>query len=181
MPSENRKTSPDAAAFDGEVEGEIMLNWIGKLLLGLTTISPLGFVYAILFWYEEKNLQASILLFSISLFLVALCLKFIAYINKTVSVNEISITSVEASDRENISFILLYTMPIFTTSLDTLNFAAIISTLCLLVLFFSTGYYYQFNPILGLFGWHFYKVSTPEGVSYLLITKKYIRNFCQVG
>ncbi|MGR3806645.1 hypothetical protein [Pasteurella testudinis] len=153
-----------------------MLNWLGKLLLGLTTISPLGFVYSILFLYEEKNWKIFILLSSISLLLVALCFKFIDYINKKVSEIEINITSAEASDRENISFILLYTMPIFTTNLDSLNIAAIVATLCLLVLFFSTGYYYQFNPVLGLCGWHFYKVSTPEGITYLLITKKHIRN-----
>ncbi|RWT04598.1 hypothetical protein [Aeromonas caviae] len=34
---------------------------------------------------------------------------------------------------------------------------------------------YHFNPLLGLMGWHFYKVSTPEGVTYVLVTKKELR------
>ena len=44
------------------------------------------------------------------------------------------------------------------------------------VLVVSTGYGYHFNPLLGLLGWHFYKVGTEEGVTYVLITKKELRS-----
>jgi len=40
----------------------------------------------------------------------------------------------------------------------------------------ATGYSYHFNPLLGLMGWHFYKVSTKEGVTYVLVTKRQLRN-----
>ena len=39
----------------------------------------------------------------------------------------------------------------------------------------ATGYNYHFNPLLGLLKWHFYKVQSNEGVTYVLITKKQLR------
>ena len=39
-----------------------------------------------------------------------------------------------------------------------------------------TGYTFHFNPLLNLLGWRFYKVGTPGGVTYALITRKDIRN-----
>ena len=40
---------------------------------------------------------------------------------------------------------------------------------------------FSFSPLLGLLGWHFYKVSSTEGVSYVLVTKKQIRNTGQIN
>ena len=44
----------------------------------------------------------------------------------------------------------------------------------------STGYSYHFNPLLGVMKWHFYKVGTPKGVTYVLITKKELRHASQL-
>ena len=35
-------------------------------------------------------------------------------------------------------------------------------------------------PLLGLMGWHFYKVGTKEGVTYVLITKRQLRSASEV-
>ena len=35
---------------------------------------------------------------------------------------------------------------------------------------------YHTNPILTFFGYHFYEVTTPQNVSFLLITKRDLRN-----
>jgi len=84
--------------------------------------------------------------------------------------------SIEAADRENMGFLLLYLLPLFTSQYDSLNWGIWLPTLVVFALFTATGYSYHFNPLLGMLGWHFYKVGTPEGVTYVLITKKQLRN-----
>lgn len=34
----------------------------------------------------------------------------------------------------------------------------------------------QVNPVLGLFGFHFYEVETADGITYLLISKRRINS-----
>lgn len=83
--------------------------------------------------------------------------------------------TVEAADRENIAFMLLYLSPLFTSQFGSINFNLVIPTIIIFGLMTATGYSYHFNPLLGLLGWHFYKVSSKEGVTYVLLTKKQLR------
>jgi hypothetical protein len=43
-----------------------------------------------------------------------------------------------------------------------------------------TTHIYHFNPIFGLFGYHFFEVTTKNGISYVLMSKRQIRNLNQV-
>ena len=85
------------------------------------------------------------------------------------------IISVEAADRENIAFLLLYLLPLFTAEFATLNWKIWLPAMAIFAAVVATGYAYHFNPLLGLMGWHFYKVGTTEGITYILITKKQLR------
>lgn len=76
------------------------------------------------------------------------------------------VTSVEAADRENFAFLLLYLMPLFTSPLDAVNWESALPVIIVFGAVVATGYNYHFNPLLGFLGWHFYKVGTPEGVTY---------------
>jgi hypothetical protein len=87
-----------------------------------------------------------------------------------------STITAEAADRENIGFLLLYLLPLFTSSFSALNWQVWIPAIAIFAAVVGTGYSYHFNPLLGLMGWHFYKVGTKEGVTYVLITKKHLRN-----
>lgn len=66
-------------------------------------------------------------------------------------------------------------MPLFTSQFDTLQWQFWVPTLVIFGIITATGYNYHFNPMLGLLGWHFYKVESPEGITFILITKKHLR------
>ena len=87
-----------------------------------------------------------------------------------------SATTIEASDRENMAFLLLYLLPLFTAQFAELNWHVWVPAIIIFGAVVATGYSYHFNPLLGLMGWHFYKVGTKEGITYVLITKKQLRN-----
>jgi len=152
-----------------------MLSTLAKLMLTATALAPVALVYA---WvlFSDGYWITSIALVSGAVVLFALMLFLLDYCQKNLERSEFKVTSIEAADREYITFILLYLSPLFTSEFGDLNWNILIPTLIIFVLVVSTGYGYHFNPLLGLLGWHFYKVNTVEGVSYVLITKKELRS-----
>jgi len=152
-----------------------MLNWIARLLLTSTAIAPVLLTYAWVAYQAERGLQATVLLgVCFSLFLI--CLGMLAYSKKYLERLNFKAVSVEAADRENTAFLLLYLLPLFTADFTSLNWQLWVPAILIFAVVIATGYSYHFNPLLGLLGWHFYKVNTSEGVTYVLITKRHLRN-----
>ncbi len=155
-----------------------MLSWIAKILLTSTAIAPVGFTYAWVAWLGGDKLFAALSV-CVSLFLVLICIWMLRYAKKNLERINFTVSSVEAADRENMGFLILYLLPLFTSSFSSLNWTVWVPTLITFAVITSTGYSYHFNPLLGIMRWHFYKVGTPEGVTYVLITKKELRRASQ--
>lgn len=152
-----------------------MLNAFAKLALTSTAIAPVLLTYA---WvaYQAGEESDAFKLLGFCGALIILCLLLLAFAKKNLERVKFSIVSVEAADRENMGFLLLYLLPLFTAQFDALNWQIWIPTIIVFGAVVATGYSYHFNPLLGLMGWHFYKVGTKEGITYILITKKQLRN-----
>ncbi|GLS37828.1 hypothetical protein GCM10010869_34220 [Mesorhizobium tianshanense] len=152
-----------------------MLNWLAKLLLTSTAIAPVLLTYAWVAYQAGESSQALALLVT-CLILIAICIGMLRYANRHLERVAFSAITVEAADRENMGFLLLYLLPLFTAQFTALNWQVWVPAIAIFAAVVATGYSYHFNPLLGLMGWHFYKVSTKEGVTYVLITKKQLRN-----
>ncbi|KXJ52342.1 MAG: hypothetical protein AXW12_15985 [Thalassospira sp. Nap_22] len=152
-----------------------MLNWLAKLLLTSTAIAPVLLTYAWVAYQAGESKQAATLL-GVCIVLILVCLGLLRYAKASLERMNFSPTTVEAADRENMGFLLLYLLPLFTAQFSTLNWQVWVPAIVIFAGVVATGYSYHFNPLLGLLGWHFYKVSTKEGVTYVLITKKQLRN-----
>jgi len=83
--------------------------------------------------------------------------------------------TIEAADTESLGFMLLYLFPLFTDQISNLHWELWAPIIAIFSVIIATGHSYHFNPLLGLAQWHFYKVTSSDGVSYVLITKKHIR------
>lgn len=152
-----------------------MLSRIAKLLLTSTAMAPVLLTYAWVAYRSSANRQALELLVA-CMFLVAVCLAMLKYAKSHLErINFTSMTA-EAADRENIGFLLLYILPLFTSQFSALNWRIWTPAVLIFAAVVGTGYSYHFNPLLGIMGWHFYKVGTKEGITYVLITKKQLRN-----
>lgn len=152
-----------------------MLSAIARLMLTSTAIAPVLVTYAWVAFKSDKLVVSAVLVIS-CIFLTWLCVRLLSYAQKNLERSKFNITSVEAADRENMGFLLLYLLPLFTSSFEALNWDFWIPAIITFGAVVATGYSYHFNPLLGLMGWHFYKVGTAEGVTYILVTKKQIRN-----
>jgi len=151
------------------------MSTIARLLLTSTAIAPVLLVFSILGFWEKEYLIA-ISLIAVCAFMTLICVGLIAYSKQNLERSKFRIISAEAADRENMAFVFLYLMPLFTSSFAALNWHLWVAAFVVIVALTATGYHYHFNPLLGLMGWHFYKVGTSEGITYVLLTKKQIRN-----
>jgi len=71
----------------------------------------------------------------------------------------------------------LYLLPLLRSSFEDINWYVFGLTIFIFCILVATSYTYHVNPLLGMMRWHFYKVGTEEGVTYVIITKKQLRNF----
>ena len=86
-----------------------------------------------------------------------------------------SFSSVEVADKESLGLLVIYLVPLLRTSFSDLEYLVLVPAVAIFLALALTGHNYHFNPLLKLFGWNFYKVGTPEGVTYVLITRKTLR------
>ena len=156
-----------------------MLNGVAKAMLTSTAIAPVLLTYAWVGYQNGDHLMAIILLIA-CIALVRLCLWLLSYAKGNLERMKFEAVSVEAADRENIAFLLLYLLPLFTAQFDNLNWQVWLPAILIFAAVVATGYNYHFSPLLGLMGWHYYKVETKEGVTYVLITKRQIRSASEV-
>lgn len=152
-----------------------MLSGFARLILTSTAIAPVGFVYSFVAYSQGQNTTASVILL-VCIFLYIICQFMIKYARVNIEITNFKAEEIEASDKENVSFMLLYMLPLFTDKVETLNWSIWVPTILIFGAVTATGYSYHFNPLIGLLGWHFYKVKSQDGVTFVLITKRNLRS-----
>ncbi len=149
-----------------------------RALFVLTALTPVALVYAWVAISETYYLLAACLLVGSSL-LAIICWVTLKHAANFLPSSSFEYQTVEPADQENLSFILLYLSPLFVDKLTDFNFNMLVPAMIVYALLMATSHSLQYNPLLGLMGWHFYKVSSREGVTYLLVTTKTIKNVDQ--
>lgn len=151
-----------------------MLSSFARILLTGTAIAPVSLTYA---WVAALQGEYGVALtaFFLGVFLVALCLALLKLARGQLEAFDFKPKSIEPADAESFGFMLLYLLPLFTDKIDGLNWELWIPLIVVFAIIVGTGYGYHFNPLLGLMRWHFYKVTSDSGVTYVLITKKHLR------
>lgn len=152
-----------------------MFSKFGKLILVTTSASPIILVWAVVLWRMGENLYALIAI-SLSVILFLVCLWLINYAQKKYAAEKFKIQSVEVADREIFSFLAAYLLPLVFGQETAPDFYILATVMIVFGAVISVSYNYHFNPLLSLSGWHFYRVKNTSGMSYVLITRKTIRN-----
>lgn len=157
-----------------------MLSMFAKLLLTSTAIAPVLLTCSLVMFLEHNKGLAVLFLVACAI-LTLTCVWMIHYARKHLERISFSITTVEAADRENVSILLLYLLPLIKMPSVAIHWQILVPAILIVAAVTVIGYGYHFNPLLGLMGWHFYKVGTKEGVTYVLITKKQLRNAAETN
>ena len=151
------------------------MSLFASIVLTGTSIAPVLFVYAVVGFWEGEFIPSAALVLT-GLVLVGLGLALLGFVKKHLERMAVSFSSVEVADRESLGLLVVYLVPLLRTSFSDLEYLVLVPAVAIFLALALTGYNYHFNPLLRLFRWNFYKVGTPEGVTYILITRKTLRN-----
>ena len=145
-----------------------MLNKLTKVLLVSTSFSP---VFLTL-WFAEFSKAWDItegwFYLAIAVLLSILCFSIMKIARKNLESMPVKITAISTSDKETVGFIIVYLLPLINQTPVQVNLYLLF--FILLILFTTNSYH--FNPVLGIFGYHFYEVTIEGGITYVLVTKK---------
>lgn len=147
-----------------------MLAKIVTFALSLTALAPIAAVWAVkrrldhglAFWMPCGFVAISIA-FALILLLVIVprdCERRVLPVQKSESV-----------DKEVLSFLLAYLLPLIVQSDKPVDWPTTLVVGGLIVVVIWRSQLIHINPLLGLFGFHFFKVSTESGQTHLLITR----------
>ena len=155
-----------------------MLTFLARLFLTGMAIAPVLFVYAVMA-FVESHIRCAVALLLICLVLFGAGLGSLHFANKWAEQFSFSITAVESADRESLGVLLVYLLPLLRVRFSDLSWHILVPAAAIFLALLATSSHFHFNPLLNMMGWHFYKVGTKEGVTYVLISRKHFRNVAE--
>lgn len=170
-----RRGKAEARIDAKAANGGCMLSILARWLLTSTAMAPVALTYGwVAFQAGDQGLGA--LLWGLCAVLVGGCLWLLQSARKHLERMRFTAQSVETADSEYLAFFLLYALPLFTAKINELTWQIWVPILAIFAIVTAKSYGYHFNPLLGMMGWHFYKITSSFGVTYVLITKKTLRS-----
>ena len=151
------------------------MNMLANFVLTGASLAPVLFVYAMVALLEG-DFAPAVALSMVGMLLIGLGLVLLTFIKVRLEKFDFSFDKVEVADRESVGLLVVYLLPLLRTSFSDLEFLVLVPAVAIFLALALTGYNYHFNPLLRLLGWHFYKAGTPEGVTYILITRRNLRS-----
>ncbi len=153
-----------------------MISKLAALALTITALVPVGVAYSLVAALGHDFRLAAVLL-GVCIVLSIACWAIWCHALNKMEMMTTQITAAEIADHENVAFLVLYLLPLLTDYSEGLpSWRVWIPVATVVVLAIMTSYSYHFNPLLGVMGWHFYKVTTPEGITYVMISKRHLQS-----
>lgn len=159
-----------------------MLNRFANLLLVSTSLSPILGAVAVNQYSLGKQASAWLPWLVVALFLVFICWGVLQYAARAAQKHTVHVTQFEDKDKEVLAFLLAYLLP-FAAGKDMLadvHWLTGVYVFAIILLVFTHARAFHFNPVLGLLGYHLYRLKDGDGVSMLLISRSELRRTGEV-
>ncbi|KAA6205229.1 MAG: hypothetical protein DU429_03045 [Candidatus Tokpelaia sp.] len=144
-----------------------------RFLLTFTSMTPAFLIAAFVLWPKEKIY--SIILLILSLLFIIIMYIIIKIIQKYGEKISIKFKSAKIDNNSNIDYLMFYLSPLLV-----LDSYSKLRALCIIAFVFviakTASADCSFNPVLRVFGWRFYSIEESNNISYLIMTKKPIRD-----
>lgn len=154
-----------------------MLNKFAKILLVLSSLSPVLGAVAVNQLALGKPLVSWLPWVVVTLLLVVICWGLLHYAVKNAQKHKLKIEQFEDNDKEVLAFLLAYLLPLVSVK-DTvaeIHWLTGAYVLVIILLVFTHARAFHFNPVMGLLGYHFYSLKSGDGISLLLISRSELR------
>ena len=157
-----------------------MLSNLIKTYFVATSLAPICFSLAYVSYHQKGSLLLVLLFISFAVLLGASSFKIINLAKNRLEVLNISIKKAKSTDKEVIGFFVAYVLPLIFKDVN-FDLGAIALFVILLGFVIWGTHAFQVNPLLGIFGYHFYEIDTESGVTFFLVTKKKIVNIRSIS
>jgi MFS family permease len=147
-----------------------------RLLLAATSLAPVLFTYAAMILLDKALLAVLLVAAALALAVAGeIVLKLYRY--KLELQPAFRIKAVKPVDQNVFAFIVAYLLPLVFESVVNLNIIGVTAIFGVLFLAIYRSNAFSFNPLLVLlFGYHFYEVTTEHDFTYVLVSKREIKN-----
>lgn len=152
-----------------------MLSLFARILLVVTSLAPAVVTYALAGAAPGASPALRISLIAAAVVFVGVCLAVLRFAARHVQRRPLQVSSIKNTDQEVLGFVLAYLLPLISQQTLQVNLAVALFVIALIFVSVLSSSAYHFNPLLGLFGYHFYEVTDNAGVTYVLLTKRAIR------
>lgn len=153
-----------------------MANIFQKCLYMLSSISPIGFIVAIIWFFQKKSIIVPIICISVFVIIDVLFFVFFRYAKKSLASININVIEVASADLWIGGYFVSYIIPLGSVMVDEWNVIVCGIVGCLLLLAVTVVNDSTPNPLLFFVKYHFYKVKTENGLEYTLLSRRKIRN-----
>jgi hypothetical protein len=161
-----------------------MLNRFTKSLLVGTSLAPTMLIMAVDEYASGRFTNwwcfgVQLLIIAFGFLICALCIMW--YAKRHNQRQKLETCKAKNSDKEVLTFLLAYLLPILGKH-EYLFKGFNLQTMAVFALVWMTIYHsnaFNFSPMLGLLGYHFYEVEDGGKFPYLLISRKPMKNACE--
>jgi hypothetical protein len=154
-----------------------MLNKFAKFLLVATSIAPVMLAFGVVAYSEGKTGLAVWQWLVYAAGLTVICLLVLRFAKARIATESVSLKAVKSADKEVLAFLVTYLLPILAK--ETLDYKGSVLTMVYVLAIIAWTVYHSnaffFNPLLALFGYHFYEVELADGMPSMVITRDVIR------
>jgi hypothetical protein len=156
--------------------GKAMFGKVVKTYFIATALAPVCFSLSYVISLKQGFWPWGLVTLSIALALGGSCVGIVNLAKRHLETMPVTIKKAKSADKDVIGFFVAYVLPLFFAKTVTLEPTAIFIFIALLAFVIWGTHSIQVNPLLGIFGYHFYEVDSESGISFLLVTKRKIVN-----
>lgn len=145
--------------------------WLARLLLVLTSTSPVLVVYGAVLLDRSKTHEAT-WAFLIALVLLVVCLGLLHLSRVNTSPNNRSVAEPEERDGDSLAFLVAYALPLAAANADaTPSRLGVLAFVLVLTLLVWQQQLFHVNPLLACFGYHFFTAKSDSGSKVLVLSR----------
>jgi hypothetical protein len=151
-----------------------MFGRLAKLLLVATAFAPVLFTLAFLEYVKGPDWLSVLSYLGATILLTVICWLLLQAAKKQLEILPFQIHSIKTADNEILAFVIAYLLPFAGISGAVQNNVLLFILVLIFAIIWST-HAYHCNPVLGLLGYHFYEIVTDGNITFILITRRTLR------
>jgi len=152
-----------------------VLSKLAKLLMVLTSFAPVLMTVSFDQWRRGAWMPLGMLCLASAITCGLLCSLVLQFSKRHLEVMSFQVKSLRTADQEIVGFVIAYLLPLVSTSADDAKTSILWFVLAVFALVVWCTNSYHFNPLLSFVGYHFYEVTDEQQISYVLVTRKSLR------